>query len=197
MAKVIDDFHVKLHINAALIEKKLMMQELIYDFNQARPRENEKRNVLLKQLLGRAAGVNILPPFYCDFGENIFFTEGGFLNYGVTILDIAPVYIGKHVQIGPNVIISTVGHPSDLAERMKPFACGDEIHIGDNVWIGAGAIVLGGVTIGDRSIIGAGSIVTKDIPADVIAVGNPCRVIKSITHGEMPSEATLMEWWGE
>lgn len=197
MSKKVDDFSVKLQINKELADFQLACKEKLYDFNHSRPSETEKRQQILKSIFGQFSNTHIEPPFQCDMGSNIFFGEGGFLNYGVIILDIAPVTIGEYVLIAPNVVISTASHPVDLAERVKPYACAEPISIGDNVWLGAGAIVVGGVTIGDRSVIGAGSVVTKDIPSDVIAVGNPCRVIKKIEHGEMPSEAQLQEWWGD
>lgn len=149
----------------------------------------------MQSILGQYKGVTIVPPFYCDMGKNIHFECGGFLNSGVKILDLAPVFIGAHVQVGPNVVISTAGHPFDLAERVLPIASANPIKIGDNVWIGANAVILDGVTIGDRSVIGAGSVVTKDIPPDCVAVGNPCRVIKTITHSDMPSDDELDEMW--
>lgn len=197
MSKKIEDFSVQLLISKELDEAQLTCKDKLYDFNFSRPREKQKRTDILKSLFGKYHSTHIEPPFHCDMGTNIFFAQGGFLNYGVTILDIAPVTIGEYVLMGPNVVISTAGHPVDLAERVKPFACADPINIGDNVWLGAGCVVLGGVSIGSRSVIGAGSIVTKDIPSDVIAVGNPCRVIKKIEHGKIPSEAQLQEWWGE
>lgn len=159
------------------------------------PLSVRKKRDILTQLLGRYQGETIVQPFYCDLGENIHFQGGGFLNTNVTILDLAPVHLGAYVQIGPNVVISTAGHPFDMAERVLPIALGNPITIGDHVWIGAGAIILDGVTIGDRSVIGAGSIVNQDIPADSIAVGQPCRVIRRIEHSEMPNEQELDAMW--
>jgi len=197
MSKKVADFSVQLLIDKALVKHQLACKEKLYDFNFSRPSEADKRKAILESLFGQYSNTHIEPPFHCDMGDNIFFGEGGFINCGVKILDIAPVTIGEYVLIAPNVVISTVDHPVDLAERVKPYACAEPVTLGNNVWLGAGAMVLGGVTIGDRSVIGAGSVVTKDIPSDVIAVGNPCRVIKKIEHGEMPSEAQLEEWWGE
>ncbi|WP_022942749.1 sugar O-acetyltransferase [Psychromonas hadalis] len=195
MSKKVKDFSVQLLIDKALINHQLTCKEKLYDFNFSRPSEGDKRKTILKSLFGKYRNAHIEPPFYCDMGSNIFLGEGGFINYGVTILDIAPVTIGQYVLIAPNVVIGTVAHPVDLSERVKPYACAEPITLGNNVWLGAGCIVLGGVTIGDRSVIGAGSIVTKDIPSDVIAVGNPCRVIKKIEHGEMPSKEQISKWW--
>lgn len=197
MSKKVADFSVKLKINKALAEHQLVCKDKLYEFNFSKPREEEKRRAILKTIFGAYHNTHIEPPFKCDMGSNIFFGEGGFINYGVTILDIAPVNIGEYVLIAPNVVISTASHPVDLAERVKPYACAEPITIGDSVWLGAGCVVLGGVTIGDRSVIGAGSVVTQDIPSDVIAVGSPCRVIKKIEHSEMPSDEQIQEWWGE
>ncbi|MCE2596364.1 sugar O-acetyltransferase [Motilimonas cestriensis] len=195
MSHKISDFEVQLTINPELFESQTQMKEKLYDFNHARPSQHALKAKLLGDILGSHNGANIVPPFYCDMGKNIHFAEGGFLNSGVTILDIAPVYFGRYVQIGPNVVISTAGHPLDIAERVLPLALGNPIHIGDSVWIGAGSVVVDGVTIGARSVIGAGSIVTKDIPEDCLAFGNPCKVIRKLEHGEVPSEAELYEMW--
>ena len=197
MNKKVEDFSVQLLIDKTLVDHHLACKEKLYDFNFSRPSEGDKRKNILKSLFAKYNNTHIEPPFQCDMGNNISFGKGGFINYGVKILDIAPVTIGEYVLIAPNVVLATVDHPIDLAERVKPYACGEPITIGDNVWLGAGAIVLGGVTIGDRSVIGAGSVVTKDIPNDVIAVGNPCRVIKNIAHGKMPSQVQLAKWWRE
>ncbi|NOI69350.1 sugar O-acetyltransferase [Vibrio owensii] len=195
MSSKLADFSVHIPITPELFEFQTEVKEKLYDFNHARPSEHLKKAEIIESLLGSAKGVNIVPPFYCDMGKNIHFTQGGFLNAGVTILDLAPVHIGEYVQIGPNVVISTAGHPFELAERVRPIATGNPITIGDSVWIGAGAIILDGVTIGERAIIGAGSVVTKDIPADCVAVGNPCRVVKTIEQSEMPSEEEIIEMW--
>ncbi|WP_330872793.1 MULTISPECIES: sugar O-acetyltransferase [unclassified Photobacterium] len=124
-------------------------------------------------------------------GSNLSIGKNGFINYGLIVLDIAPVTIGDHVLIGPNVQLCAAGHPVLLSERVQPYACGDPITIGNHVWIGAGSIVLGGVSIGDNTVIGAGSIVVKDIPSNVIAAGNPCKVLRSIDHGQLPTEEDI------
>ncbi|WP_070964093.1 sugar O-acetyltransferase [Vibrio sonorensis] len=197
MSQSLSDFEVRIPINKKLVETQREVREKLYDYNHSRPSEMEKRKSLLDDILGTNKGVNIFPPFYCDMGKNIHFKLGGFLNVDVKILDIAPVNIGEYVQIGPGAILTTVGHPLDMAERCLPEAAGNSINIGDNVWIGAGAIVLGGVSIGDRSVIGAGAVVTKDIPADSVAVGNPAKVIKTIEHNPMPTDEELDEIWAE
>ncbi|MDD9157603.1 sugar O-acetyltransferase [Aliivibrio sp. S4TY2] len=195
MSHKLSDFSVQIPINKELCAFQDEVKEQLYDFNHSRPSEHQLRADVLQSILGNYQGVIIVPPFYCDMGKNIHFECGGFLNSGVKILDLAPVFIGEYVQIGPNVVISTAGHPFDLAERVLPIASANPIKIGDNVWIGANAVILDGVTIGDRSVIGAGSVVTKDIPSDCVAVGNPCRVIKTITHSEMPTDEDLEEMW--
>ncbi|XDF76575.1 sugar O-acetyltransferase [Aliivibrio fischeri] len=195
MSHKLSDFSVQIPINKELCAFQDEVKEQLYDFNHSRPSEHQLRSDVLQSILGQYKGVAIVPPFYCDMGKNIHFECGGFLNSGVKILDLAPVFIGAHVQVGPNVVISTAGHPFDLAERVLPIASANPIKIGDNVWIGANAVILDGVTIGDRSVIGAGSVVTKDIPPDCVAVGNPCRVIKTITHSDMPSDDELDEMW--
>lgn len=195
MSNKLSDFSVHIAIDKALCKTQDRTKDLLYDYHHARPSDRAKKHQILEQLLGTYNGETITPPFYCDLGENIHFKGGGFFNTNVTILDLAPVYLGEYVQLGPNVVISTAGHPIDMAERVLPIALGNPITIGDNVWIGAGAVILDGVTIGDRSVIGAGSIVTKDIPADCVALGNPCKVVKHIQHGQIPSDEELEEMW--
>lgn len=197
MSYQLSDFSVQIPINKALCEFQDEVKEQLYDFNLSRPSEHQRRAEILKSILGTYQDTTIVPPFYCDMGKNIHFERGGFLNSGVKILDLAPVFIGEYVQIGPNVVISTAGHPCDLAERVLPIASANPITIGANVWVGANAVILDGVTIGERSVIGAGSVVTKDIPADSVAVGAPCRVIKTITHSKMPTDEELDAMWAE
>ncbi|MFC0336950.1 maltose O-acetyltransferase [Kushneria avicenniae] len=123
---------------------------------------------------------HVRPPLYVDYGFNIRFGEGSFANFGLVALDVAPITIGRDVQIGPNVQLLTPTHPIDAASRRAKLEAGAPIVIEDNVWLGGGAIVLAGVTIGENSIIGAGAVVTRDIPANVVAVGNPARVIRAL-----------------
>lgn len=120
-------------------------------------------------------GVNVRPPFFCDYGFNITLGDGVFMNFNCTILDICPVTIGDLTQIGPGVQILAADHPRDPAQRRVMLESGKPIRIGANVWIGAGALILPGVTIGDDAIVGAGSIVTRDVPAGVTVAGNPAR----------------------
>ncbi len=124
----------------------------------------------------------IRAPFYCDYGFNIHIGEGSFVNFNVTMLDLAPIRIGSHTLIGPNVQLLTAVHPMDADERREGLECGLAITIGDDCWLGGGVTVCPGVSIGARSIIGAGAVVTHDIPADSVAVGNPARVIRRNLH---------------
>jgi maltose O-acetyltransferase len=136
---------------------------------------------VLEQLLGAVgADVHIKPPLYVDYGKYITVGAGTFVNYGLVALDVAAITIGRDVQIGPNVQLLTPTHPVDPEPRRAKLEAAKPIVIGDNVWLGGGAIVLAGVTIGENSVIGAGAVVTRDVPANVVAVGNPARVIREI-----------------
>ncbi|MYQ81807.1 MULTISPECIES: sugar O-acetyltransferase [unclassified Streptomyces] len=136
--------------------------------------------VVAELLGGLGAGAHIRPPLYVDYGSYITVGEDTFINYNLTALDVAPITIGRDCQIGPNAQLLTPTHPVEPEPRRDKLEAARPITIGDNVWLGGGAIVLAGVTIGDNSVIGAGAVVTKDIPANVVAVGNPARVIRSI-----------------
>lgn len=138
------------------------------------------RRALIEDLFGAETDVYITPPFFCDYGRNIRFGERVYFNFNCVILDVAPVTIGHRVLFGPAVQVYTAGHPMDAVERGSGVEWGKPITIGDDVWIGGGAILCPGVTIGARSVIGAGSVVTRDVPAGVFAAGNPCRVVKPI-----------------
>ncbi|WP_299257942.1 sugar O-acetyltransferase [uncultured Kushneria sp.] len=138
-------------------------------------------NTILKGLFRQFGDTaHIRAPLYVDYGFNISFGEGAFANFGLMALDVAPITIGRDVQIGPNVQLLTPTHPIDAQARRNKLEAGAPIVIGDNVWLGGGAIVLAGVTIGENSVIGAGAVVTRDIPANVVAVGNPARVIRQL-----------------
>ncbi|SFW37057.1 maltose O-acetyltransferase [Nitrosovibrio sp. Nv17] len=137
----------------------------------------DARRALLAERLGAVGeGSTIRPPFHCDYGFNIRLGAGVFLNFNCVILDVVEVTIGDKTQIGPNVQILAADHPRDALEREAGLEFGRPIHIGRNVWIGGGAIILPGITVGDDAIIGAGSVVTRDVPAGATAVGNPARV---------------------
>lgn len=158
---------------------------LTRSYNLTEHSEEEKRQSLLKKLFGSVGkGVTIIPPFRCDYGKNIYIGNQFFANYDCIILDVCKVEIGDRVMFGPRVCLYTAAHPIDALVRASGLEYGKEIHICDDVWIGGNSVISGGVTIGARSIIGSGSIVTKDIPSDVIAAGNPCRVIRKITEND-------------
>ncbi|TGE39891.1 sugar O-acetyltransferase [Desulfosporosinus fructosivorans] len=162
-----------------LVRERNYARNLTFEFNHTRPNEKEKRQQILKQLFNSKGSFHIEAPFNCDYGYNIEIGENFYANYGCIILDVNKVKIGDNVLLAPNVQIYTAAHPIDPTERLTGKEYAKPIVIGNNVWSG-GTIICPGVKIGDNVTIGAGSVVTKDIPDHVIAVGNPCRVIKSI-----------------
>lgn len=146
-------------------------------YNAALAATREQRHALLEEALASVgAGVNVRPPFYCDYGYNIRLGDGVFLNFNCIVLDVVAVTIGAMTQIGPGVQILTADHPREPALRAQMLEFGRPVSIGANVWIGGGAIVLPGITIGDNAIVGAGSVVTRDVPAGAVVVGNPARL---------------------
>ena len=166
-------------------EERLENQKRLYRFNHLPPEEWDRMDAMLKEILGKTGQtVHIMPPFHCDYGYNIEVGENFFANYNLTILDVGPVRIGANAQIAPNVSIYTAGHPIHPDSRNSGYEYGIGITIGDNVWIGGNACILPGVTIGNNVVIGAGSVVTRDLPDNVIAVGNPCRVVRTITQAD-------------
>ena len=166
--------------DATLVEMRDIARTLTAQYNLQMGKPLEERNRTLKQLLGSCSTVDIQPPFFCDYGTHISVGENFFMNFNCVILDCAQVTIGKNVMCGPYVQIYTAYHPLVAEERIKGPELASPITIGDNVWIGGGAIICPGVTIGNNTTIGAGSVVTKDMPDNVFAAGNPCRVIKQI-----------------
>lgn len=168
-----------------LSEERLENKKRIYRFNHMPPEEWDRQDELLKQILGRTGRfAHVEPPFHCDYGYNIEVGENFFANYNLTVLDVARVRIGANAQIAPNVSIYTAGHPIHPDSRNSGYEYGIDVTIGDNVWLGGNACVMPGVTIGNNVVIGAGSVVTKDIPDNVIAVGNPCWVVREITEAD-------------
>ncbi len=168
-----------------LMEERLENQKRVYRFNLLPPDAFEEQDALIKEILGKTGErVHIMPPFHCDYGRNIEVGEDFFANYNLVILDVGKVKIGKNAQIAPNVAIYTAGHPIHPDSRNSGYEYGIPVTIGDNVWIGGNVCIMPGVTIGDNAVIGAGSVVTKDIPSNVIAAGNPCRVIRPITEAD-------------
>ena len=164
-----------------IAKEQLECLEILYDYNHTRPSESQKREQILKNLLAEI-GENcyIEPPLHASWGKYTHFGNNVYAQFNLTLVDDTDIFVGDNVMFGPNVIIATAGHPVDPPLREKVAQFNIPVRIGKNVWIGAGAIVLPGVTIGDHSVIGAGSVVTKDIPPNVVAVGNPCRVLREI-----------------
>ena len=168
-----------------LSEERMENKKRIYQYNLLAPDAVEEQEQLIKKILGKTGRhVHIEAPFHCDYGYNIEVGENFFANYNLTVLDVGLVRIGNNAQIAPNVSIYTAGHPVHPESRNSGYEYGIAITIGDNVWIGGNAVIMPGVTIGDNVVIGAGSIVTKDLPSNVIAAGNPCRVIREITDAD-------------
>lgn len=168
-----------------LSEERLENKKKIYEFNRCEPEEMQRSQELLKQILGKTGeNVWIEAPFHCDYGYNIEVGENFFANYNLVILDVGKVKIGKNAQFAPNVAIYTAGHPVHPDSRNSGYEYGIDVTIGDNVWLGGNTVVMPGVHIGNNVVIGGGSVVTKDIPDDVIAVGNPCRVLRKITEDD-------------
>jgi maltose O-acetyltransferase len=164
-----------------LVAERRRARDLCRELNRSRDGERALRARILGDLFGLVgAGVWIEPPFHCDYGTNILLGDKVYFNFNCIILDPAPVTIGARVQFGPAVQVYTATHPLSAAERGAGPEFAKAIEIGDDVWLGGGAIICPGVRIGDRSVIGAGSVVTRDMPADVFAAGNPCRIIKKI-----------------
>ena len=157
-------------------------QEKLYDFNQTRPGELEKRAALLRDMFAEIGeGCYIEPPLHANFGGHfVHFGKWIYANYNLTLVDDTHIYVGDNTMFGPNVTIATAGHPINPALRERGLQFNMPVRIGSNCWLGAGVIVMPGVTIGDNTVIGAGSVVTKDIPAGVVAVGNPCRVLREV-----------------
>ena len=164
-----------------LINERVRCKDLCYDYNQLRPSKSVEREAIIRKLFNKTGDSFVIEQsFWCDYGYNITIGDNFYSNHNIVILDCAKVIFGNNVFIGPNCGFYTAGHPVDVVTRNEGLEYANPITVGDNVWFGGGVTVLPGVTIGDNCIIGAGSVVTKSIIANSIAVGNPCRVIKSI-----------------
>lgn len=169
----------------AVFEEQKVARKLLQEFNFMDRSDFDGLGKLVKQILGKSGeGTFINPPFYCDYGSHIEVGDNFFANYNCSIIDVAKVTIGDNVMLAPNVAIYTAGHPIHSDSRNSAYEYGIKVTIGSNVWIGGNVVINPGVTIGDNVVIGAGSVVTRDIPANVVAVGNPCRVMKQITEND-------------
>ena len=168
----------------SIFDEQLKKLDLLYEFNSTRQTEQKKRQALMKEMFAEV-GENcyLEPPFHANWGgAHIHLGDSIYANFNFTAVDDSHIYIGSYTMIGPNVTVATAGHPILPELREKAYQFNMPVHIGRNCWIGAGAVIMPGVTIGDNSVIGAGSVVTKDIPANVVAYGNPCRVAREINE---------------
>ena len=165
-----------------LVAEQLTFVEKLYDFNATRPLEQEKRAKMLKEMFAEIGyDCYIEPPLHSNWGgKHVHFGKGVYANFNLTLVDDTHIYVGDYTMLAPNVVLATAGHP--ILPELRPLAYqyNMPVHIGKNCWLGAGVVVLPGVTIGDNTVIGSGSIVKKDIPANVVAVGNPCKVLREI-----------------
>lgn len=170
--------------DADVMEIQIKCLERLYDFNATRPSELEKRSAMLKEMFAEIGeGCYIEPPLRANWGgRHVHFGNNVYANFNLTLVDDTHIYVGDYTLFGPNVTVATAAHPITPELRMPVTQYNLPVHIGKNCWIGAGAIIVPGVTIGDNTVIGAGSVVTKDIPANVVAVGNPCKVLREITE---------------
>lgn len=167
-------------LDAELSQERQRCRELCTKLNATIATQFVERDKIIAELFHAAPEAWIEPPFFCDYGSNITLGRKVFFNFNCVVLDVMPVTIGDFSLFGPAVQIYTAMHPMDAAERRKGLEFARAVRIGADVWVGGGAIICPGVTIGDRAVIGAGSVVTRDIPPDVFAAGNPCRVIRSL-----------------
>ena len=167
-----------------IMKEQQICLDKLYDYNMTRPTESEKRQELLKEMFAEIGeDCYIEPPFHANWGgKHVHFGKCVYANFNFTAVDDTHIYVGDYTMFGPNVILATAGHPILPELRQEAYQYNMPVHIGKNCWLGAGVIVLPGVTIGDNTVIGAGSVVTKDIPSNVVAVGNPCRVLREINE---------------
>lgn len=171
-----------LPMDDSIMKDQLKKIDRLYDFNATRPTELDKREEMLKEMFAEIGeGCYIEPPLHSNFGGgHVHFGKYVYANFNLTMVDDTHIYVGDYTIIGPNVTIASAGHPILPELREKGYQYNMPVHIGKNCWIGAGSVILPGITIGDNTVIGAGSVVTKDIPENVVAVGNPCRVLREI-----------------
>ncbi|MBE7055819.1 MAG: sugar O-acetyltransferase [Ruminococcaceae bacterium] len=167
-----------------IMKEQLLCLEKLYDYNHTRPSEQDKRAEMLKEMFAEIGeGCYIEPPFHANWaGKFIHFGKNIYANFNLTMVDDTHIYVGDYTMFGPNVTVATAGHPILPELREKAYQYNASVKIGRNCWIGAGAIILPGITIGDNVVVGAGSVVTKDLPSNVVAVGNPCKVLREINQ---------------
>ena len=165
-----------------IMSEQLRCLEMLYDFNATRPSQMKERETMLKNMFAEVGKeCYIEPPLHANWGgKHVHFGDYVYANFGLTLVDDTHIYVGDNTMFAPNVTVATAGHPILPEIREKGYQFNMPIHIGKNCWIGAGSVILPGITIGDNSVIGAGSVVSKDIPANVVAVGNPCKVLREI-----------------
>lgn len=165
-----------------LVREQTACLERLYDFNQTRPGEMEKRTAMLKEMFAEIGeGCYIEPPFHANFGgAHVHFGKNIYANFNLTMVDDTHIYVGDYTMFGPNVTVTTAGHPILPELREKGYQYNAAIHIGRNCWIGSGVMIMPGITIGDNVVIGAGSVVTHDLPSNVVAVGTPCKVLREV-----------------
>lgn len=168
----------------SIMEEQLKCLDKLYDFNATRPTELKKREELLKEMFGEiGSGCYIEPPLHSNWGgKHAHFGKNVYANFNLTLVDDTHIYVGDYTMIGPNVTIATAGHPILPRLRQQNYQYNAPVHIGKACWLGAGVVIVPGVTIGDNVVIGAGSVVTRDIPSNVVAVGNPCRVLREVNE---------------
>ena len=167
-----------------IMKEQIKKLDRLYDFNMTRPTELEKRGAMLKEMFAEIGeDCYIEPPLHSNFGgAHVHFGKNVYANFNLTLVDDTHIYVGDYTMIGPNVTIATAGHPILPELREKGYQFNMPVHIGKNCWIGAGAVILPGITIGDNVVVGAGSVVTKDLPSNVVAVGNPCKVLREVNE---------------
>ncbi|MBR4951317.1 MAG: sugar O-acetyltransferase [Clostridia bacterium] len=170
--------------DAEIMEEQTKRLELLYEYNSTRPSESQKRTALLKEMFAEIGeDCYIEPPFHSNWGgKHVHFGKNVYANFNLTAVDDTHIYVVDYTMFGPNVTVATATHPISPKLRMQAYQYNLPVYIGKNCWIGSGAIILPGVTIGDNTVIGAGSVVTKDIPANVVAVGNPCKILREINE---------------
>lgn len=180
-------------IDEDILKEQISYKQAIYEFNNLTPAEDYKKEALMKEMFGSVGeGCYIETPFRANWGgKHVFLGDYVYANFNLTLVDDANIYIGDHVMIGPNVTIATANHPIDPELRARGLQYNREVHIGKNAWIGANTLIVPGVTIGENTVIGGGSVVTKDIPAGVVAMGSPCKVLREI--GEHDKEYYFRE----